>query len=248
MATLTLEKMAGGGMYDQLGGRVPSLLDRRRLAGAALREDALRQRAAGRRVRRGVPGHRARRLRARRARDARLPAARDDRARRRFLSRRPTPTPKERTASRRKGSSSSGRSRRSRESRPGRRRRPLHRATTASRAGGNFEGENILHVARPDEGEWAALADARAALYAVARQAPAAAARREDPGRLERPGDLRRSPSAGRVLDEPRYVAAAARAADASSSTGCARTGGWCAAAKDGRDRRRRRSSTTRPS
>ena len=79
-------------------------------------------------------------------------------------------------------------------------------------AGGNFEGENILHVARPDEGEWAALAGARAALYAV---------------RVRRPPPLRDEKIlaawnglaisgfavAGRVLDEPRYVAAAARAA-----------------------------------
>jgi uncharacterized protein YyaL (SSP411 family) len=79
-------------------------------------------------------------------------------------------------------------------------------------AGGNFEGENILHVARPDEEEWAALADARSALYAV---------------RAERPPPLRDEKIlaawnglaisgfavAGRVLDEPRYVAAATRAA-----------------------------------
>ena len=67
------------------GRRLPPLLDRRALAGAALREDAVRQRAARGRLRGSAPGHRARRLRARRARDARLPAARDDRARRRLL-------------------------------------------------------------------------------------------------------------------------------------------------------------------
>ncbi len=79
-------------------------------------------------------------------------------------------------------------------------------------AGGNFEGENILHVARPDEGEWAALADARAALYAVR-------ARRPPPLRDEKIlaawNGLAISgfAVAGRVLDEPRYVAAAACAA-----------------------------------
>jgi uncharacterized protein len=79
-------------------------------------------------------------------------------------------------------------------------------------AGGNFEGENILHVARPDEGEWAALADARAALYAVR-------ARRPPPLRDEKIlaawNGLAISgfAVAGRVLDEPRYLAAAARAA-----------------------------------
>jgi uncharacterized protein len=79
-------------------------------------------------------------------------------------------------------------------------------------AGGNFEGETILHVARPDEGEWAALAHARAALYAVR-------ARRPPPLRDEKIlaawNGLAISgfAVAGRVLEEPRYVAAAARAA-----------------------------------
>ncbi|HTB57254.1 MAG TPA: thioredoxin domain-containing protein [Polyangia bacterium] len=79
-------------------------------------------------------------------------------------------------------------------------------------AGGNFEGENILHVARPDEGEWAALADARAALYAVR-------ARRPPPLRDEKILTAWNGLAisgfavAGRVLAEPRYVAAAARAA-----------------------------------
>jgi len=79
-------------------------------------------------------------------------------------------------------------------------------------AGGNFEGENILHVARPDEGEWAALAGARGALYAVR-------ARRPPPLRDEKIlaawNGLAISgfAVAGRLLDEPRYIAAAARAA-----------------------------------
>ncbi len=79
-------------------------------------------------------------------------------------------------------------------------------------AGGNFEGENILHVARPDEGEWAALAGARAALYA-------ARARRPPPLRDEKIlaawNGLAISgfAVAGRVLGESRYLEAAARAA-----------------------------------
>jgi uncharacterized protein YyaL (SSP411 family) len=79
-------------------------------------------------------------------------------------------------------------------------------------AGGNFEGENILHVARPDETEWEALAAARAALYAVR-------ARRSPPLRDEKIlaawNGLAISgfAVAGRVLDEPRYRAAGARAA-----------------------------------
>ena len=65
--------------------RLSPLRHRRRLAGAALREDALRQRAPRGRLPRGLSGHRARRLRAGRARDPRLPPRRDDVARRRFL-------------------------------------------------------------------------------------------------------------------------------------------------------------------
>ena len=42
----TLEKMARGGIYDQIGGGFHRYCGRRRLAGAAFREDALRQRAA----------------------------------------------------------------------------------------------------------------------------------------------------------------------------------------------------------
>ena len=56
MATLTLEKMAGGRHLRPARRRLSPLLDRRALAGAALREDALRQRAARRRLRRGLPG------------------------------------------------------------------------------------------------------------------------------------------------------------------------------------------------
>ena len=63
----TAEAMARGGMYDQLGRRLRALLGRRRLGGAALREDALRQRpaaaglpapVAGDRLRAGPPGRR----------------------------------------------------------------------------------------------------------------------------------------------------------------------------------------------
>ncbi len=80
---------------------------------------------------------------------------------------------------------------------------------------GNFHelpGANILHVARPDEAAWAALAAARARLYDVR-------ARRPPPLRDEKIlaawNGLMISGLAvgGRVLDEPRYVEAAARAA-----------------------------------
>ncbi|HEX4407039.1 MAG TPA: thioredoxin domain-containing protein [Polyangia bacterium] len=79
-------------------------------------------------------------------------------------------------------------------------------------AGGNFEGENILNVAHPDEAEHAALASARQKLYDVR-------ARRVPPLRDEKVlaawNGLMISgfAVAGRILGEPRYVAAATRAA-----------------------------------
>ncbi|BDG04685.1 thioredoxin domain-containing protein [Anaeromyxobacter oryzae] len=78
---------------------------------------------------------------------------------------------------------------------------------------GNFEGRNILWVPRPDEGEWEALAPAREKLYALR-------ARRVPPLRDEKVlagwNGLAISALAfgGRVLGERRYVEAAARAAD----------------------------------
>jgi uncharacterized protein len=77
---------------------------------------------------------------------------------------------------------------------------------------GNFEGENILHVPAPDEDEWAALAPARKTLYQ-------ARARRIPPLRDEKVlaawNGLAISALAvaGRVLAEPAYLDAAGRAA-----------------------------------
>jgi uncharacterized protein len=79
--------------------------------------------------------------------------------------------------------------------------------------GGNFEGANILNAAHPDEAEHAALAPARAKLYA-------ARSHRVPPLRDEKVlaawNGLMISgfAVAGRILNEPRYVAAATRAAD----------------------------------
>jgi uncharacterized protein YyaL (SSP411 family) len=80
-------------------------------------------------------------------------------------------------------------------------------------AGGNFEGHNILNAAHPDEAEWAALAPARAKLY-EARSARVPPLR--DDKILAAWNGLMISGFAvgGRILGEPRYVAAAARAAD----------------------------------
>ena len=80
-------------------------------------------------------------------------------------------------------------------------------------AEGNFEGHNILRVLRPDEAEHARWAEARRKLYQVRGQ-------RVPPLRDEKIlaawNGLMISAMAvgGRVLGEPRYVEAAARAAD----------------------------------
>jgi hypothetical protein len=78
---------------------------------------------------------------------------------------------------------------------------------------GNWEGVNVLHVPRPDEDEWQALAPARARLYeARAKRVPPL----RDEKILASWNGLAISAMAfgGRVLGEPRYVEAAARAAD----------------------------------
>jgi uncharacterized protein YyaL (SSP411 family) len=80
-------------------------------------------------------------------------------------------------------------------------------------AGGNFEGHNILNAAHPDEAEHAALAAARATLYqARSRRVPPL----RDDKILAAWNGLMISGFAvgGRILGEARYVAAAARAAD----------------------------------
>ncbi len=78
--------------------------------------------------------------------------------------------------------------------------------------GGNFEGANILNAPRPDEEEWAALAEARRTLYdARARRIPPL----RDEKILAAWNGLMISAMAvgGRVLGEDRYVRAAVRAA-----------------------------------
>ena len=80
MTTATLRAMASGGMYDQLGRRLRALLGRRPLAGAALREDAVRQRAAGARLPARLAGHRRPAAAAGVRGDPGLGAARDARA------------------------------------------------------------------------------------------------------------------------------------------------------------------------
>jgi uncharacterized protein YyaL (SSP411 family) len=79
-------------------------------------------------------------------------------------------------------------------------------------AGGNFEGANILNAAHPDEAEHAALAPARAKLYAVRARRPPPL--RDDKVLAAWNGLMISGFAvAGRVFGEPRYVTAAARAA-----------------------------------
>ena len=59
MPLQTLRRMASGGIYDQVGGGFARYSVDAALARPALREDALRQRAAGARVPARLPGHRA---------------------------------------------------------------------------------------------------------------------------------------------------------------------------------------------
>ncbi|HET7754334.1 MAG TPA: thioredoxin domain-containing protein [Anaeromyxobacteraceae bacterium] len=78
--------------------------------------------------------------------------------------------------------------------------------------GGNFEGANVLHVPRPDEDEWEALGPARAALYEVREQRPRPL--RDDKVLAAWNGlAIGAAAFVGRVLDEPHYVEAARRAA-----------------------------------
>ncbi|WP_313953019.1 thioredoxin domain-containing protein [Accumulibacter sp.] len=81
------------------------------------------------------------------------------------------------------------------------------------RAAGNWEGRTILNVPRPDESAWAALAGARKRLYeARARRVPPL---RDDKILTAWNGLMISGLAvAGRILDQPRYVAAATRAAE----------------------------------
>ena len=249
MAALTLEKMAAGGMYDQLGGRLPPLLDRRALAGAALREDALRQRAAGRRLRRGPPG------------DGRADFARVARETLDYLLREMTApeggfySATDADSKRPDGKSEEGAFFVWSEAEI---RQVLGDGAEAERfirhygvtAEGNFEGANILAVAAPDprDGEHAALAPQRAsACTRRGREAVAPVPRRQDPRRLERPGDLGGGGGGADIRRAP-LRRRRGRARRRSCSRTCAPGGRLARSAKDGRPGAPASSTTTRSS
>ena len=101
---------------------------------------------------------------------------------------------------------------------------------------GNWEGRTILNVPKPDEATWAALGDARARLYDVRS---ARVPRLRDEKILAAWNGLMISglSVAGRVLDQPRYVTAAARAADFVLGHLRLPDGGLSRSFKDGRAR-----------
>ncbi len=101
---------------------------------------------------------------------------------------------------------------------------------------GNWEGRTILNVPRPDETIWAALAGARAKLYDVrARRIPPL----RDEKILAAWNGLAISALAvaGRVLDEPRFIDAASRAAGFLLGHMRDTAGGLLRSYKDGRAR-----------
>ena len=146
--------------------RLRPLLGRRRLAGPPLREDALRQRAAGARLPARLAGARPRALPARLRGDARLDAARDARPRGRLLL-----GPRRRLRGRggpllRLDAGADPRC-------PRRRRRGGDRASTGSARRATSRARNILHLAggAPREPAPPGSTEARRALYEARAQA-----------------------------------------------------------------------------
>ena len=170
--------------------RLRPLLHRRRLAGAALREDALRQRPARRADDGGLAGDAQPALRQAHRRDDRLGDARDARRRPGADELSPSPARSTPTARASRASTTSGtRPRSTPSSAP---MRPRFKAAYDVRPGGNWEGHTILNrtgMGLPADDEERRLADCRARLLAVRRERIRAGARRQGAGRLERADD-----------------------------------------------------------
>ena len=207
MSLYTLRSMASRRHQRPDRRRLRALLDRRELDGPALREDALRQRAAGRRLPARLAGERRARRGPRpdpaadRRGDARLGAARDDRARGRVLQR-----PGRRLRGRRGQvlRVEPGRA----AQRPRRRRRRRDRLVRRQRAR-QLRGREHPRVARPGACARGARAHPRRAAGG-ARRARLARRRRQAPDGLERAHDprARRGRRRARARGLPRRRAA----------------------------------------
>ena len=243
MATRTLEMMARGRHVRPARRRLPPLLGGRALAGAALREDALRQRAARARLPRGATRPRATPFyRAVAAERPRLRPARDDVARGRLLLR-----DRRRHRGRRgqvlrldagggaRGARRRGGGARS-SARPTTSRRRGTWKGTASRTcrGPSTTSRRELGLARPER--WTRASPRRApALYEARAAARAARPRRQGPHRLERAHDRR----LGRGVPRARRAALPGRGRARGRLPARAprrpRTAGCCAPARAGK-------------
>ena len=193
--------------------RLPSLRDRSPVARAALREDAVRQRAARDRLHRGRAGHRPRRLRARsRARRSTTCCARWPRPTAASTPR-PTPTAPAPDGTMRRGHvlHVDARRRSTPRSVPSRRAPPRRYRSTASRSCGDGRRSARAHViARQPPLD---ARRARATLLAARAQRTPPRARRQDPRVVERPRDLGAREGGLRVRSRRRTSRAAERAA-----------------------------------
>ena len=202
MVDATLEAMARGGLYDQLGGGFARYSVDGRLGGAALREDALRQRPAGRALRpvgdaAGGAG---------RPRDRRLPAPRAAHRRRAASPPRWTPTPRVSRAG-----STPGRPTSSTEVAGPRRRRLGRRAARRSpRPARSSTARPRCSCAQdPDDAERLATSGAGCSPPANTGSARPATTRWSPPGTGWPSADCA---TPGLLLDEPSYVDAAVAA------------------------------------
>ena len=216
MTTLTLTRMAEGGLYDQLGGGFCRYSVDPYWMIPHFEKMLYDNGAAARRLRRSARSPPARAVPARGRRDRRLDAARHARSRRAASTRRSMPTRKATKASSTSGIATRCRTCSSRTSSPCSRRGSAWTATP------NFEGRWHLHgfKAMAEVATELGLGRGRGRRPARHRRAPSCSIfatggsgrpRREDHHQLERARD--RGPgTASRALDVPQYAEAAVRA------------------------------------
>ena len=224
LAPATLRAMAAGGIYDQVGGGFSPLRGRRDLDRAALREDALRQRAAGPRLPARLAGDRRAALRrglhARRS-TGHCASCAGPRA---ASARHSMPTPRASRASSTSGPRSELRAALGPNSR-----RSARSPTSARPPTGNFEARH-QRARGPRLGARAAARDPRRAARGAGRASPPRA-RRQAPDRLERADDhgarrRRRRARSARTTSRPRGVRELpARSSCATPTAGCCAPG-----------------------